>query len=218
MRKIIILLLLLLVSDLTQASIFGKNKVRYKKFNWKVLQTENFEIYFEPQIEDLAKITANFAETAYEYLSSFFEYHLYKKIPIILFKSVYDFQQTNIILDIIEEGIGGFAEIYKYRIVLPFSGSFKELKETLTHELCHIFCFSLWYKGMELGKLIRVPLFFEEGLAEYLSKKRLSSIDKTLLINAIINNYLIPISKLGNIYNLEFHILPIKKAKILSDS
>ena len=41
-----LLLLLLGTPALLQAQYFGRNKVQYTKFDFKVIQTEHFDVYF----------------------------------------------------------------------------------------------------------------------------------------------------------------------------
>ena len=42
---------------------FGKNKVQYKVFDWKYIQTKHFDIYFSQGGNDLAEYTAIVAES-----------------------------------------------------------------------------------------------------------------------------------------------------------
>ena len=41
---------------------FGKNKVQYTKFDWQVMETEHFRIYFYLEEEEIAQIAAKIAE------------------------------------------------------------------------------------------------------------------------------------------------------------
>ena len=38
---------------------FGQNKVQYTDFDWKVLTSDHFNVYFYPEEEEIAKIGAN---------------------------------------------------------------------------------------------------------------------------------------------------------------
>jgi hypothetical protein len=205
-----VLISLIVTSSLCYPQVFGKNKVRYKGFCWHIIETEHFEIYFTPEIEELAVKCSVWAESAYRKLSSHLKMDVERKIPFILFASHYDFQQTNIILEMIETGVGGFAEVFKFRIVIPFTGSYSNLKRTITHELTHIFCYQLLY-GSLLESIFSnqmvtpPPLWFIEGLAEY-EAGEMSPEAEMVLRDAVIEGGLIPIdelvnfSKVGNLY------------------
>lgn len=52
---------------------FGKNKVQYTDFDWQVMETENFRIFFYPEEEELAKIAARISEDSYRELASRFK-------------------------------------------------------------------------------------------------------------------------------------------------
>ncbi len=166
-------LLALLISAAPLQAQFGKNKVQYDKFDFKTLETEHFLIYFYPEEERSIYDAARMAERAYGRLSRVFNHTFSDKKPIIVYASHSDFQQTNIFDFEISEGTGGITEGLRDRVVLPFTGSMKEFDHVLTHELTH----SFQYDILRLGALSRganpfsnqPPLWFMEGMAEYLS-------------------------------------------------
>lgn len=91
-----------------QFYFFGRNKVQYEKFNWKVLKTEHFNIYYYDDFEELAEIGAKIAEDAYEEYKIKFNHVITVKIPLIFYNTQIHFQQTNITPGFIPEGVGGF--------------------------------------------------------------------------------------------------------------
>jgi hypothetical protein len=57
MRRFPLLLLLLsAVSCSAQIYYFGRNKVQYTNFAWHVLKTPHFDIYYYPEIQELAEL------------------------------------------------------------------------------------------------------------------------------------------------------------------
>ena len=52
-----------------QAWWFGKNKVQYRDFTWRVLTTPHFDIHFNGENDDLAARTAVILEYGYRKLS-----------------------------------------------------------------------------------------------------------------------------------------------------
>ena len=87
---------------------FGKNKITGQRFDWHIHRTEHFDIHYYPSEAKLVPIMAAIAEEAYEQHSEDFEHELRDRTPLILYKSHKDFQETNIILQELHEGIGGF--------------------------------------------------------------------------------------------------------------
>src|SRR5438128_10445165 len=156
------------------AQYFGQNKVQYRSFNFQSIQTEHFDIYYCPDERPGALDAARMAERAYARLSRILHHQFQSRKPIILYASSSDFQQTNVVGGEISEATGGVTEFFKHRMVLPFTGSYGELEHVLQHEMVHQFqydVFSHGRAGAGLGTYIGVnpPLWFREGMAEYLS-------------------------------------------------
>ncbi len=151
---------------------FGQNKIQTKNLKWEICKTPNFTIYFTKGGENLAAFAAGVLENAYTRLSQMLGISIKEKIPVIIYNSPNDFRETNIILDLIEEGVGGFTEFYKSRVVVPFDGSYASFKHVLEHELTHVFEFRIFYKGIhEIAQEVffNIPLYIMEGLPEYFS-------------------------------------------------
>ena len=64
---------------------FGKNDIRYDKFDWHIYETDHFEIYYYPEIEQHLERIAGYAESAYQHVSSELKHDLAFKVPLILF-------------------------------------------------------------------------------------------------------------------------------------
>ncbi|MCK4821438.1 hypothetical protein KA005_37075, partial [bacterium] len=67
-HQIPILLFCVLVIEVQAQYYFGRNKIQYNRFEWNILRTKHFDIYFYPEMEDLAEIGAFFAEESYSLL------------------------------------------------------------------------------------------------------------------------------------------------------
>ncbi|HEX6925805.1 MAG TPA: BamA/TamA family outer membrane protein [Longimicrobiaceae bacterium] len=164
----------LLPSSLS-AQYFGRNKVQYRKFDFRVLHTPNFDVYYYPEEEEATREAARMAERWYARLSRLLDHEFEQRQPLILYASHPDFQQTNTLMDFVSEGTGGFTEVFKQRVVLPFSYSLEETDHVLGHELVHAFQYDISGLGRAGGGLeaaarrYQVPLWFTEGMAEYLS-------------------------------------------------
>ncbi|MGH8003326.1 MAG: peptidase MA family metallohydrolase, partial [Limisphaerales bacterium] len=195
-------LFFLFVIGNAQETYFGKNKVHYKKFDWHYIQTEHFDIYYYQNGYELAKFAAASLESAYVQVRKSLNYDVRKRVPIILFLSHNDFQQTNVTPELIEEGVGGFTESFKNRVVLPFMGNYEDFRHVLHHELTHAMIFDMLFAnpfGSILSRqaFFRIPLWFAEGYAEYSSRFGMDPFADMVLRDATINNYLQPLEYVG---------------------
>jgi Tol biopolymer transport system component len=168
------LVLLLLAPGLLSAQYFGRNKVQYSSFDFKVIQTEHFDVYYYEQERVAAMDAARMAERGYARLSKVLNHEFRERKPIILYASHSDFQQTNALGQAPGEGTQGVTDFQRNRNVLPFTGSYAEFEHVLQHEMVHQFQYDTWARGRAgsgLSTLIAInpPLWFAEGMAEYLS-------------------------------------------------
>jgi len=128
------------------AQYFGQNKVQYSSFDFRIIQTEHFDVYYYPAERTGALDAARIAERWYARLSRILHHQFQGRKPIILYASQSDFQQTNII-DATGEGLGGVTEFFKHRMVLPFTGSYAELEHVIGHEMVHQFQYDVYSRG-----------------------------------------------------------------------
>lgn len=157
-----------------EAQYFGRNKVRYEDFDFKVLRTEHFDIHYYPEMRDAAEQAARMSERWYARLSRIFNHELRGRQIIIFYADHPDFEQTTAISGFIDEGTGGVTEAFKRRMVLPMAGSLAETDHVLGHEMVHAFQFDITTTSQSaLGggfpAALQLPLWFIEGMAEYLS-------------------------------------------------
>ncbi len=183
-----------------QDTWFGQNKVQYRNFVWSVFQTEHFDFYYHQGGKEIAEFAAVSAEHAYEELRYEFHFDLSHRVPVILYNSHNDFQQTNVIPNILQEGIGGFTEYLKHRVVVPFQGSYEDFRHVLHHELVHAVSMAMLY-GTGIAALINqaqsgsLPLWFSEGLAEY-GSMGWDMEAETFMRDAVISEYLPPLEEI----------------------
>src|SRR5215213_2954424 len=96
-----------LIASPLHAQYFGRNKVQYRTFDFQILKTEHFDIYFYPGEQGAANQAARMAERWLWRLSTVFSHQLSGRQPLILYASPIEFQQTNAIGGDICEGTGG---------------------------------------------------------------------------------------------------------------
>ena len=156
---------------------FGRNKVQYEKFDYQVLKTEHFDIYFYPEEAAAVRVAAQMAERWYKRYSRLLNHELRGRQALIMYASHPQFEQTTVLPDILSEGTGGVTESAKRRIILPFGGTLADTDHVIGHELVHAFQYDMAsaagprYGNAQNGGggIERAPLWFIEGLAEYFS-------------------------------------------------
>jgi len=166
------LVLLALAALPAGAQSFGKNKVQYRTFDWKIVSSTHFDVYYYQGGDSLALRVLDLAEKANIKLTRDMGHILSNKVPIILYLSHNDFAQTNVTTEMLDGSTGGFTELLKNRVVLPFAGSYEELRHVVVHELTHAFMFDMLYSGglpsfITRQNIVYVPLWFAEGMAEW---------------------------------------------------
>ena len=187
--------------SLSSAQAFGKNKVNYAEYRWSYIESEHFDIYFAEGGEEPANFLAVTAEDALVSLEQNLDYTLQNRVPIIVYNSHNSFLETNVILEMLSEGVGGFTELAKNRVVIPFEGPYEKFRHVIHHELTHAVMFDLLTDGGGLqaflsGKAVQPPLWVSEGLAEYQSLGwDLESDD--IMRDATISDYLPSIREIG---------------------
>jgi len=169
--------------------------------DWSFIQTPHFDIYFYEGGDAIAYYAADVAEKSYDQISYQLDWRLTKRISVLVYNSHNDFQQTNVTLGYLQEGVGGFTELFKNRVVLPFEGSYEQFRHVLHHELTHAMVNDLIYGGnvqsIVSGKMrVNIPLWLSEGYAEYSSLDWDSRADM-IIRDAAINGSLPPIQYLN---------------------
>ena len=193
---------------------FGRNKIQYKDFDWTVLKTEHFDIYFYPEMQTLAEHGAAFAEEAYAELQNRFNFSLNNRVPLVFYSSQLHFKQTNITDGFIPDGVGGFFEFLKGRVVIPANGNLHRFRRVIRHEMVHVFTFNKLvrvYRDFRIPPDRFLPLWFTEGLAEYWSGPQ-DYQHEMIMRDAVYANYLVP---LENIYRVTGTYVMYKEGEAL---
>jgi len=195
-------LILLSGTELFAQYYFGRNKIQYDDFEWKILKTTHFDVYFYPEMRELAEIGAAFAEEAYTELEGRLNHNITRKIPLIFYSNHSHFQQTNTVSSFIPAGVGGFFEFIKGRVVIPSNGSIYAFKHVIKHELVHVFTRSKAnrvLKDHRRNSYAGMPLWFTEGIAEYWSEGWDSQAEMVIR-DAVLSGHLVPLSRMYSIY------------------
>ena len=165
-----VFLILSLIPLASYGQYFGRNKVQYESFPFKIMKTEQFDIHYYPAESTAVADAGRMLERWHTRLIAIFGRSLQRNQPILLYANHADFQQTNAIGDLIPQGTGGVTEGFMNRIIIPLTGINSENDHVLGHELTHAFHYTLMRES-EAGITgsQQIPLWFIEGMSEYLS-------------------------------------------------
>ncbi len=204
MRAVKLFLVFIVLLSASAFAQFGKNKMHIKDYDWYYIQTKHFDIYFSQDGETLTEFAAKAAEDAISSIQNTFNYRVNNRITLIIYNSQNAFQETNVIDQYLSEGIQGFTELFKNRVVIQFTGSYKQFRHLIHHELVHAVMNDMFYGGTIQNIIsnnisLQFPLWFSEGLAEYEALGW--DVDTDMFIrDAAVSEYLPEINQLGGYF------------------
>ncbi len=161
---------------------WNRNKVNWWDFSWRSVDLPRTTLYYYADAEPIARMTVPLVLESDQALQDAFSYDLQtftanKTIPKIIYTSHHTFEQTNTIEQVVPEGVLGFTEFIKGRVVFPYTGGNYEFRHVLEHENTHIHMIHKLkhvFKAngiFDTSKLLPT-LWFSEGLAEFESAGR----------------------------------------------
>ena len=173
-RTLLLIGLLLAPARVLPAQFYlvGENKIQYRRLDWQVLRGPRVDVYYYPEEADLAPVALAYAEETCDLLQPKFGHTVSIRIPLVIYASHSDFEQTNILPFTPPEGLLGVTDYLKRRVTLPFRGNMAEFRHTLRHEMVHVYQISLLvdrYDRSPQAAQIAIPLWWTEGLAEFWS-------------------------------------------------
>ena len=183
--------ILLAGARLDAQQYFGQNQVQYKHFKWRVIETEHFLVHYYPEEKANAMDAARMAERSYSRLSRLLDHQFREKKPVILFSSRSEFGQNNVTGDL-GEGTSGVTEGLRHRLIMPFTGDLGSFERVLAHEMVHEFQYDIFARGkagagLQTMNQVNPPLWFMEGMAEYLAIGPVHPLTESWLRDAAVN-------------------------------
>ncbi|HEY4651452.1 MAG TPA: hypothetical protein VIG72_08555, partial [Pontibacter sp.] len=174
--RLLLLFVCLLVGSALQAQPgrdpFGKSRMQYKNFDWKLYNTQNFNLYFYKGGEQTAKDAADYAERELKRITNLIGYYPYSKITLILYNSPTDLRQSNIGLYSDQFQNGGETLFMKNKLELAYDGTKTGFKSDLSYKLTELLLNDMMYGGslkeaLQSSYLLRLPEWFVTGVAAY---------------------------------------------------
>lgn len=176
---LMLLTLWLVLPSEVQAQYFGRNKVSYRSFDFKVVESPHIELYHYFESDSVVRELIRSSEKWYQMHQEVLSDTIRFKNPLIFYQNHADFQQTRAISGSIGVGTGGVTEGLKNRIIMPVFESNAQTDHVLGHEMVHAFQYNLLRasqdSSLSLQNMRNLPLWIVEGMAEYMSLGRVDA-------------------------------------------
>jgi hypothetical protein len=194
------MVLMAVVLPTASAQYFGQNKPRYTSFDFEILNTPRFQIYYYTENKELVEELAKQAEQWYTLHNAILVDTLLTKNPILFYSNHADFQQTNAIHGTIGTGTGGVTEGLRNRVIMPFTFTNQQTHHVLGHELVHAFQYNMILHGdsTSLRNMANLPLWIVEGLAEFMSIGRYDAHTAMWMRDAVIQDDIPELKDMSN--------------------
>ena len=174
---------------------FGKNRIQYKKFEWKLISTENFDVYYYFEGESLAPIAATHVESVFRKLESTLGYSSFNKTKVLIYNSVSDLEQSNIGL---QHGtsVGGSTNLVKPTVEVAFTGDLMTFREDLTEGIARTWIKVILFGGsfkevLQSSYFLSLPDWYINGASEFIAKgwnREMDNYMRDLVINNKLRN------------------------------
>ena len=154
---------------------FGKNRIQYRNFEWKIIRTSNFEIYYYQDGSQIANLTAQYAESEFDRITELLGYTPYNRVKIFLFNSPAELAQSNIGLNA-QSGLSTREQnLSKSRVELAFTGDQISFRRQIVHDIAMLFVYDMLYGGslkdaLQSSLLLTLPDWFMPGIASYIAE------------------------------------------------
>ncbi|MDQ2752542.1 MAG: hypothetical protein M3R72_05910 [Bacteroidota bacterium] len=176
---------------------YGKNRIQYKKFQWKFYQTRNFNTYSSQGGLELGKFVAQAAEEELKSIEQATEYSLQRKANIIVYNTYDDYKQSNIGLGIDWQNAGGLTKLVNNKMVLYFNGDHENLKMQIRQGIARVLTDNILF-GDDIGEvasnaaLLDLPKWLTDGYVAYIAQNWSTSFDdqlKSAMLSGTYSNF-----------------------------
>ena len=173
---------------------FGKNRIQYRPFKWKVLASQNFEIYFYEGGQATATLAAQLAESEFDRITEILGYSPFTKTKIFVYNATQDLNQSNVGLKLSSEKEIREENLSKSRVEVAYTGSASSFKKKLAKEISQVFVHDMLYGGsvkesLQNSLLLSVPEWYLNGITSYIAEGWSTEMD-TYMRDAITNKYI----------------------------
>lgn len=164
---------------------FGKNRVQYRKFDWKYFQTNNFNTYYYEKGQTIANFVAQMAEEELPQIEKFMEYGLQRRTNIVIYNSYNEFEQSNIGLSMDWQATGGITQLVNNKMVVYFDSDHSKLRKQVRLGIAKTLLDNILF-GDDLGEfaanqaLLDLPKWLTDGYVYYVAENWNTKLDDEL--------------------------------------
>ena len=126
---------------------FGQNRIQFKKFDWKYLSSENFDVHFYGERRKVAEEALQYLESEFDRITDLIGFYPSQKTKVFLYNSVTDLQQSNIGLNHTRYSAGGETEFIKPYVEIAHPGNLDEFKEELIFKMSDLMVNEMMFGG-----------------------------------------------------------------------
>lgn len=187
----LLLCLPLAINAQVSAVEFGKNRVQYKKFKWKVYEGKNFSTYVTQGGTELGSFVSQMAEEELGSIETFMETNLRNRTNIFVYNSYDEYKQSNIGLGSELQSINGVTVFPNNKLVVYFDGNHSHLKTQIRYGIAQSLMNNLLF-GADVGEvagnqaLLDLPKWLTDGYVSYVAESWSTERDDDLK-NAMLN-------------------------------
>jgi Tol biopolymer transport system component len=154
---------------------FGKNRVQHKTFKWKIFRTTNFEIYHYQGGTNLARLTAQYAESEFDKITDVLGWTPYSRVKIFLYNSPAELEQSNMGLSTLDNLDDQKLDLAQSRVEVAYTGNQIGFRKKLVNDISLLFVYDMLYGGnmkeaLQSSLLLTLPEWFMSGSAAYISE------------------------------------------------
>ena len=162
---------------------FGKNRIQYKPIEWSFYRFERMDVYFYSGGKELAKRTAQTAESTLAEYEQLFDYTLENRIQLLVFNRLSDLKQSNVGLGGQSiDNLGGTTRMVGSKVLLYFengTASFVEqIRSGIAEAVVNEFLYGSDFRDrLRSSTLLNIPSWYHKGLVNWMSRPWNSRID-----------------------------------------
>lgn len=161
-----------------QLEVFGKNKIQYRTFEWRIIETEDFRVYYYDRAgRDLARFVAEQADRDLQVIHKEAGTLFNKQLNIFVYNTFGDYKQSNIDYKVAHQvsqfNPAGEINISGDKLVVYYSGNHDHLKEQMRKGMAKIYLEHLIF-GSDFKSLMSnalqydLPYWLTEGYVQYI--------------------------------------------------
>lgn len=162
---------------------FGKNRVKYEKFNWTYYSYPNYKVYFYQGGDQTAEYVGAKAAGFIRQICASMDYQTDKEIDFIVYNTQSDYAESNIGLNQDDlYNTGGENHIVSRKVIVYFDGDHRNLDEQIKLGIAEVIFQEMMYGGslsnvIKSSTLYNIPEWFEQGFVHYIASGWNTNID-----------------------------------------